>query len=155
MDFLRIEFDSWIDLELKDYLLSLKGVVSVNFYNDVSFLIEIEYDSKVINCRILKFEIVTFLKIYNVASMLSFDKHLKVKTKEYKILIEDLCCEFCYSGMIDDLFMIDGIGSADSTFRDGQSKSNVVISGQFDPSIVNYEDIVTLERKFNFHSSPS
>lgn len=79
--------------------------------------IYIEYDSSIISIKILKMEIILYLNIKNIPSIVSFDKHYEQGIKEDIIIIEDLCCEYCLKGMIEDLFDCDAIKSAYTDFN--------------------------------------
>lgn len=82
--------------------------------------------------------------------LVSFDKHATYKTKSYDILIEDLCCEFCFRGFIDDLFMTNGIEKVESNFKEiYPDKENLIISICYNPELINEEEIKKLEIKFN------
>lgn len=62
--------------ELKNYLLLVKGVNEVNIKEDDNLIIDISYDSNLINPYMLKSEILLFLNMFNKTSILvSFDKH--------------------------------------------------------------------------------
>lgn len=71
-------------------------------------------------------EILLYLDIVKIPSIISFDKHSKSNIKKDIIVIKDLCCEYCLKGMIDDLLDINGIESAYSDF-DYINKYNVNI----------------------------
>lgn len=148
---LTLEIDYWMHKELKDYLLSLDGVFDVTIQDEGNFFVHIEYNPDLISTKILKVETLLFLDALRMPCLVSFDKHATYKTKSYNIIIKDLCCEFCFRGFIDDLFMIDGIVKAESQFIDEpyQSKQNVTISIFYNPELINEEEIKKLEIKFN------
>lgn len=54
-------------------------------------------------------------------------------------------------GMIDDLFMIDGIEKVKSSFKDipGESYENVCINISYNPNIISVERIKEIEEDFN------
>ncbi len=112
---LKIEYSDFLNDDIANYLTSLKGVKLVTIKNDENE-IYVEYDSSIISLKILKMEILLYLDIIKVPSIVYFDKHLKNDIKEEHIIIKDLCCEYCLNGMIDDLLEIDGIISAYSDF---------------------------------------
>ena len=65
--------DEWLKKDLKEYLLSLKGVLDVNidFENNK---IDIQYDEKIINNYMIKGEINLFLN-RQYPSIIRFDKY--------------------------------------------------------------------------------
>lgn len=133
--------------ELKNYLLLVKGVNEVNIKEDDNLIIDISYDSNLINPYMLKSEILLFLNMFNKTSILvSFDKHL-TNTKKYQIIIKNLCYEYCLLNMIEELFEIEGIGSSCSNFTD--DKKDIKIYIEYDKNIIDNENLKELELKFN------
>lgn len=68
--------------------------------------IYVEYYSSVISLKLLKMEILLYLDIGKVPSIIAFDKHDVSNLNKYTIVIKDLCCEYCLKGMIENLFLI-------------------------------------------------
>lgn len=118
MDELTIVIDAWYNPELKEYLMSLNGILDVKIKNDKQLDIYLKYDRNLITPKIIKMEILLFLDIINIPSILSFDKHPKFKTNHDTIIRDDLCCEYCFKGFVDDLFEIDGIEKVESDFKE-------------------------------------
>lgn len=147
---LTIIFDNWSHHELKEYLASLNGVLEVIIKNDEFLEIYIKYDPILIDAKILKMEIVFFLNII-VPSLISFDKHLKENTTDYKIIREDICCEWCFMGAIEDLFEIDGISSAYSNFNPDEYtiEEPIVINVKYNPQIISAAEMKIIESKLN------
>lgn len=133
--------------ELKNYLLLVKGVSEVNIKEGDNLIIDISYDSNLINPYMLKSEILLFLNMFNKTSILvSFDKQL-TNTKKYQIIIKNLCCEYCLLNMIEELFEIEGIGSSISNFT--VDKKDIKIYIEYDENIIGNEKLKELELKFN------
>lgn len=151
MKILTIIIDNWLHQELTDYLLSLNGVLKVQIYEENDFeIITITYDSNFISAIMLKLEIFAFCDLDRIPSLISFDKHSSNKLKKYEMIIKDLCCEYCLKGMIDDLFMIDGIESADSNFEvNYHERENVMISLSYDDRLISEDEIKKIELAFN------
>lgn len=95
--------------ELKSYLLSLKGITDVKTKNDDKLIIDIEYNENLIIDKIIKLEIETFLQIKKNPSLIGFDKHQDKNIEKYNINKENISCEYCAKGLVDDLFEIQGI----------------------------------------------
>ena len=144
---LKIEFSDFLNNDITNYLTSLKGIKLVTIKNDENE-IYVEYDSSIISLKLLKMEILLYLDIAKVPSIVAFDKHLKNDTIEEHVIIKNLCCEYCLNGMIDELLEIDGIISAYSDF-DYNNKYDVNIFITYDEKIISKKKILELEEKFN------
>lgn len=145
---LTITFDNiWLDKELKEYLLILKGIhnVEIDLKNES---INIRYNHKQINIKIIKLEILTFMNMLKTPSIILFDKHSNNTLIKTNILIKDLCCEYCLKGMIEELLLINGIEKVDTDF-DYINKKDVLINIEYDNELITKEDIEMLETKFN------
>ena len=118
MSELTIIIDNWGHKELKEYLMSLNGILDVIIKNEEQLEIHIKYNSNLITPKIIRLEILLFLDILKIPSILAFDKHSPIKISEYKIIRNDICCEYCFKGAIDDLFEIDGIEKVESNFNE-------------------------------------
>ena len=75
MKTITLEFDAVPRSGLEEHLLSLNGILEVKIVNEETCVLTIKYDSNVTDYNIIKLEIITFLDIYNIPSLLSFDKH--------------------------------------------------------------------------------
>ena len=108
----------------------------------------IEYDPNLITIKLILMEINLFINT-NSSSLFGFDKHSNNKLLDYEIVINDLCCEFCLKGNIEDLILIDGIENAKTDYDYNKSKRNVKIFIKYDDNLVNMEKIKKLEKEFN------
>lgn len=143
---LKIEYFINSD-ELKNYLSLVKGINEVNIEEDGDLIININYDSDLINGYMIKSEILLFLNMLNKSSIIfSFDKHF-TNTKKYKITVKNLCCEYCLLDMIDKLFETDGIVSASSNFDDDRKDIDIYI--EYDENIIADENLKKLNLEFN------
>ena len=115
---LYISLDTWGHKELKDYLMSLEGIFEVNIDDTNKLDVYLKYNSNLITPKIIKMEILLFLNVVKIPSLLSFNKYPKFKTLNYTIIRDDLCCEYCFKGAIDDLFEIEGIEQVESNFNE-------------------------------------
>jgi len=111
-----LKTDSFEFKELDNYLLSIRGIKKVEIKNEDLVIITVTYDEKVIVENIIKLEILAFLKALKWPSFYEFDRHSKEKTMLYKIERDSICCEFCYAGIIEDLYDINGIVKVESNF---------------------------------------
>lgn len=146
MEKITIKIDgSWyLNNELTKYLMSLNGVKYSNLDDDEVY---IEYDSSVIFLKVLKFELLTFLDCLKIPSIIAFDKHLENTNKD-TIVIDDLCCEYCLKGMIEELLETDGINSATTDF-DYHNKRNVKIFITYDKEKISSLELEKINKKFN------
>ena len=144
---LKLDCSVLYDEDLNKYLTSLKGVNLVRIDRN-NFDIYIEYDSNVISLKILKYEILYCLNLLRIPSIIGFDKHSTCMISKKKIVIKDLCCEYCLKGMMEDLLEIEGIISAYTDF-DYINKYNVNIFITYDKNIITSDEIKEIERKVN------
>ncbi len=156
MSRLTLVIENWGHKELEPYLKSLNGINDVKIKNEDKLEIYIEYDSDIIKWKIIKMEIFLFLNILKVPSLISFNKYSDVDLDEYKIIRNDICCEYCFRGAIDDLFEIEGIEKVESNFeeedyykQDYDNRDNVTINVFFNPNILSIEDIKQIDLKLS------
>lgn len=151
MSELTIVIDNWGHKELKEYLMSLNGILEVEIKNDKGLDIYLKYDSNFITPKIIKMEISLFLDFRKIPSILSFDKHPKFKTLNYHIIRDSLCCEYCFKGAIEDLFDINGIEKVVSNFNydDFDRRERIIISLEYNPNFINIEQLKKIDRKLN------
>lgn len=144
---LKLEYANFLEEDFIEYLTSLKGINLVKI-NRNNFDIYIEYDNTVIPLKALKYEILYYLNLLKVPSIIGFDKHSICAVSKKRIIIKDLCCEYCLKGMIEDLLEIEGITSAYTDF-DYINQYNVNIFITYDKDLVTNEKLEEIERKFN------
>ena len=155
MSEITIIIDNWGHEELKEYLMSLKGILDVEIKNDEQLDIYLKYDSSLITSKIIKMEIILFLNIAKIPSLLSFNKYPKFETSNYTITRDDLCCEYCYKGAIDDLFEIEGIEmvkgnfNEDYLFKKYEDREKIIINIKYDPNLISTEEMKQIELKLN------
>ncbi len=140
-------FNFWGHKELKSYLESLNGVKKVDIDDEKDLIINIDYEAKKITPKILQLEITTFME-NSIPALISFNKHFKGAKKE-TILVKDVCCEYCYMDMIEELFNTKGIVSAWSNYEEIDNHYNISLYVEYDPSILTNEDIKKLEEDYN------
>lgn len=152
---LTIIIDDWGHRELQKYLLSLKGIQTISIKNEELLEIYLKYDSKIISPKIIKKEILLFLNLQNIPSIISFNKHFN-ETSEYKILPDDICCEYCFKGFIEELFDTEGIEKVDSNFYDlyyqkpkNKEKNNYIITIKYNKNIITEKTMQEIVSKLN------
>ena len=156
MNELTIIIDNWGHKELKEYLMSLNGILDVIIKNEEQLEIHIKYNPNLITPKIIRLEILLFLDILKIPSILAFDKHSTIETSEYKIIRNDICCEYCLKGAIDDLFEIDGIEKVESNFNEENyyqknydEPDNIIISIKYNSDLISIDDMMQIELKLS------
>ena len=144
---LTLVFNFWNHKELKDYLLSLKGVNVVSINDEEDLVIDFEYDEKEISPKILRYEVLAFMEV-SYPSLVSFNLH-EANTKKYKIVVKDVCCEYCFMDMIDELFATKGIISANSDYDVIKYHYNVNLYIEYDPMFITGDDLKRMEEEYN------
>lgn len=144
MNKLTLKLDCDIYNEIKSYLLDLNGVDEVLISKDE---ITVIYNDEGIDVYMLKTEIELFLEIDKTPSIIGFNKY-NITDNKYDIYINDLCCEYCLKGFVEELLMIDGIVEAYTDF-DYVNKKNVKIMIKYDSSVISMDEINNLEKEFN------
>jgi len=155
MEELTIVIDNWGHKELKEYLMELKGILDVKIKNDEQLDIYLKYDSNLITPKIIKMEILLFLDIVKIPSVLSFDKYPKFKTNNYTIIRDNICCEYCFKGAVDDSFEIEGIEKVEGDFyknyllKKYDEHEKITINIKYNPNLISIEEMKQIELKLN------
>jgi len=111
----KLILDDFINEELKEYLLMQDGVDSVVIDNE-NFLtiLNIKYNKKSPPEIIMKY--IELFQKNKYSILFEFDKGTIGDFKVLKYTIDDMCCEYCYKGLIMDLFENKKIKSVKSNF---------------------------------------
>lgn len=144
---LYFEYCDWVGIDLEEYLMTIDGIVEVKKNIQDSY-VYVKYDNKKISFEIIKYEILFCIDGLRIPLIIAFDKHGNDNLEPYTIVIEDICCEYCFKGMIEDLLMTKGINSAKSDF-DYNNAFNVKIDITYDKEIISKEEILKIEKELN------
>lgn len=149
---IRIKFDYVSNYDFEEefliYLSKSYGIISADVDKKTNEII-VEYDSSMMSLELLMKEILIYLDLDKIPSVIAFDKCVSNShIRKDIIVIKDLCCEYCLKNMIKELLVIDGIESAYTDF-DYVNKHNVNIFITYDSVIINEEKLVDLKNKFN------
>lgn len=136
---ISVNIDTWLNKELIVYLSNIKGIDFVKI-NDSKNELYIKYNENLINLKIILEEILLFLKLRNIPSILSFNKYSKNSLEVSNFEIEDLCCEYCLKNIIEKLLFIDGIEECYTNF-DYHNKENISITIKYDKNLINEDTI--------------
>lgn len=147
MNELTLKIDEVLYKDIDVYLSSLNGVEEIKLDYDNSEIC-IKYDNKLITLNILKLEILFYLGLLKIPSIISFDKHSKGSLTDYEIIIKDLCCEYCLKSIIEELLLVNGIDFVSNNF-DYKTKKNVIIYIKYNRQLITKNEIFELEKKYN------
>lgn len=131
-----------------DYMNSIKGIYDVKIDKDNEEIYMI-YNSDVISIELLKKEILLFLNLLSVPSINGFDKYFTKELCEYRLVIKDLCCEYCLRSMIEELVCNSGIGRVNYNFNNVDVRKDVLINIFYDSDLIDKSELVDIEYKFN------
>jgi len=109
---MKIKIDNIVPIELKEYLLNQLGILDVDInYDNYYIEISVKHNEKT-NPNIIMKHIELYKNSY--IEIVEFDKEYEGNFKKIKHSIDDLCCEYCYKGMITDLFENEKVKSVKS-----------------------------------------
>lgn len=145
---MKLILDDLINKELKEYLLEQDGINNVIVSNK-EFLttLNIDYDKRITPEIIMK-HIELFQK--NKYSILfEFDKGAIGDFRILKYTIDDICCEYCYKGLIADLFENERIKSVKSNFDYNKPNFDIEFIIEYDENYKEEDLIKYIKEKFN------
>lgn len=112
---MKLLLDAVLKEEIKEYLLSQEGINEVEIKRiDFRSEINIKHDNKISPIIIMKY--IQLFEQVEHSELLEFNKELNKETKILKYLVDDICCEYCYKGLIMELFENKFINSVKSNF---------------------------------------
>ena len=113
---MKLIVDDYLNNELKEYLLAQKYIDKVKIIRkDRISNLYIDFNEKIDPKVILK-HIEIFQK-YKLPALKGFDKQQNKNIKKIKYIVDDICCEYCHSILIDKLFKNKYIESVKSNFE--------------------------------------
>ena len=81
--------------------------------------------------------------------MLSFDKYPNFKTSHYTIIRDNFCCEYCFKGVIEELFEMEGIEKVQSNFDEdyllNKREEKITIKIEYNPELIDKEQMKQIE----------
>ena len=140
MIIIKLILDDFINEELKDYLLMQEGITDV-IIKDRNIMTElnVKFNKKTTPKIIMKYIELFQNKKYPI--LFEFDKEEKGESKVLKYTIDDMCCEYCYKGLVMDLFENEKIKSIKSNFEFNKPAFNIEFIIEYDKNY-NDEDII-------------
>ena len=139
---MRLIIDEVIDNELVDYLKQQEGIVSVDYsVKDFFTTINVEINDETEPELIIKY-IELYIKPSN-SILFEFDKDIKGNYKELKYTVDDMCCEYCYKGLVTLLFEDKNIKSAKSNFDYKKYAFNIEFTIEYNDNY-SEEDVIKI-----------
>ena len=138
---MKLVLDDFIGEELKEYLLMQDGITEVDINNqDFLTILNIKYNKTTTPEIIMKY--IELFQKYKYSVLFEFDKKVPKDFKVLKYTIDDMCCEYCYKGLIMDLFDNKKIKSVKSNFDYHRPAFNIEFIIEYDKE---YEEKEVIE----------
>ncbi len=146
---MKLVLEDFISPDIKDFLLSQEGITDVELSeNKYLTILDIKYNKKTTPDIIMK-----YIELYqeNEYSILfEFDKGTTDNFKTLKYIIDDMCCEHCYRGLVMDLFENEKIKSVKSNFDEHNTVFNVEFIIEYDENCLEEDIIEYIKSKYNY-----
>ncbi len=145
---MKLILDDVMEEEIIDFLMDLDGVIEVKKDSlDYITTLDIKHNNNISPKTILK-SIYVFQQT-KYPSILGFDKGSEFKSSSLKYTVDDMCCDYCYKGLVQDLFDNDYIKSVKSDFTFGCSMYKVKFDIEYDTSISEETIIKYIKEQYN------
>ena len=145
---MEIKLDGIINPEIKDFLLTQEGITNVEIdYDDYFIKLDIKFNEKTNPNIVMKY--IELFEKYKYSNLLEFNKEYQGKTKILKYIVDDMCCEYCYMGLVMDLFENDKIKSVKSNFDFKMPAFNIEFTIEYDEGYKKEELIKYIKEKYN------
>ena len=145
---MKIKLDGTINPELKDFLLSQEGIINVEInYDDYFIKLNIKFNEKTNSNIVMKY--IELFEKYKYSNLVEFNKEYEGKIKILKYIIDDMCCEYCYMGLVMDLFENDKIKSVKSNFDFKMPAFNIEFTIEYDEKYKEEDLIKYIKEKYN------
>ena len=128
---MQIKLDGIVNPELRDFLLGQEGITDVEInYDDYFIKLKIVLNEKTSPKIVMKY--IELFEKYKYSNLVEFNKDYERKTKILKYIVDDMCCEYCYMGLVMDLFENDKIKSVKSNFDFDKPAFNIEFTIEYD-----------------------
>lgn len=145
---MEIKLDGTINPELKDFLLSQEGIINVEInYDDYFIKLNIKFNKKTNPNIVMKY--IELFEKHKYSNLVEFNKEYEGKIKTLKYIIDDMCCEYCYMGLVMDLFENDKIKSVKSNFDFNKPAFNIEFLIEYNENYSEQELIKYIKEKYN------
>lgn len=145
---MKLILDDIVNEELKKYLLMQDGIDDVAFDNE-NFLakLNIEYNKKTTPEIIMKY--IELFQKNKYSILFEFDKGTIGDFRLLKYTIDDMCCEYCYKGLVMDLFENEKIKSVKSNFDFNKPAFDIEFLIEYSEDYSEQELIQYIKEKYN------
>ena len=145
---MKIKLDGTINPELKDFLLRQEGITNVEIdYDDYLIKLNVKFNEKTNPNIVMKY--IELFEKHKYSNLVEFNKEYEGKIKTLKYLIDDMCCEYCYMGLVMDLFENDKIKSVKSNFDFKKPAFNIEFTIEYDEKYEEEDLIKYIKEKYN------
>ena len=145
---MEIKLAGIVNPELSDFLLSQEGIINVEInYDDYFIKLNIKFNKKTNPNIVMKY--IELFEEFKYSNLVEFNKEYENKTKILKYIIDDMCCEYCYMGLVMDLFENDKIKSVKSNFDFNKPAFDVEFLIEYNEDINEQEVIEYIKEKSN------
>ena len=145
---MEIKLDGTINPELKDFLLSQEGITNVEInYDDYFIKLNVIFNEKTNSNIVMKY--IELFEKHKYSNLVEFNKEYEGKIKILKYIIDDMCCEYCYMGLVMDLFENDKIKSVKSNFDFKMPAFNIEFTIEYDEKYKEEDLIKYIKEKYN------
>lgn len=145
---MKLILDDEINIELKEYLLLQEGITNVKLDNNKFLtILNIEFNEKTSPEIIIRH--IELFQDNKYSTLFEFDKETKCRYEKIKYIIEDMCCEYCYMGLVRDLFSNKFIKSVKSNFDYTKPAFNIEFDIEFSKQYSKNDLIEFIKEKNN------
>ncbi len=145
---MKLVLDDSISSELKEYLLTQEGITDIEFNkNNRLTTLDINYNEQTTPLIIMKY--IELFQNNKYSILFEFDKGTMGSFNVLKYVIDDMCCEYCYEGLIMNLFENDKIKSVKSNFDFKMPAFNIELIIEYDTMYSEKELVEYIKEKYN------
>ena len=146
---MELTLNDYISDELKDYLLMQNGIIDVVItrINDKYLTkLNIKYNNKTTPEIIMKY--IELFQNNKYSILFDFDKGTIGNYKKLQYTIGDMCCNYCYEGLVMDLFENSKIKSVKSNFEFKMPALNIEFIIEYSEDFSEQELIEYINEKY-------
>lgn len=146
---MELTLNDYISDELKDYLLMQNGIIDVVItrINDKYLTkLNIKYNNKTTPEIIMKY--IELFQNNKYSILFDFDKGTIGNYKKLQYTIGDMCCHYCYEGLVMDLFENNKIKSVKSNFEFKMPALNIEFIIEYSEDFSEQELIEYINEKY-------
>ena len=144
---MKLFLDDSISEELKEYLLTQEGIIDVSSSDNNNLtILDIKHNEKITPNIIMKY--IELFQKNKYSILFEFDKETSGNYKTIKYTIEDMCCDYCYRGLVMDLFENDSVKSVKSNYNYNKPAYNIEFIIEYDEKYKEKELIDYIKDKY-------